>query len=191
MSLFKKEKNVKIIDTGTNLPEVTIEQELRFISEKDRFISNNIKTQSHRTGNIIYGCQSVNAQVKPEFRRQTTDYDIYSKKPKHDAIELEQKIDRHVNANIAQVRQVSYEREGKKGKMYRVELKNFDNLADYNKMPKEKIKTVKIGGVKYMALGESEKKYMKIIDDNYVERLPNATNDLQRIQLDRFWRKVF
>lgn len=188
---FKKhDKNMKIIDTGTNLPEASIEQEIHFLSEKDRFLTDTIRMQSHKTGNIIYGCQSVNAQVKPEFQRQTNDFDIYSKKPRHDAIDLEKKIDNHVKANIAQVKQVNYEREGTHGKMYRVELKNFDNLADYNKIPQH-VNIVKIKGVKYMTLGDSQKKYMKMINDEYIERLPNATQDLTRIYLNNYWRKVF
>jgi hypothetical protein len=132
----------------------------------------------------------VNKQVKPEFRRDTSDYDIYSKQPRKHALELEQSIDNHVNADIAHVKQVGYERDSEKGKMYRVELKNFDNIADYNPTPSG-MKCIIIDGIRYQRLGDANKKYLKMIKDEYMERLPKATQDLDRIHLDKYWRKVF
>ena len=60
MWLFKKKTNdVKVIDTGTHLPPPNVEQEMRFLSEKDRFLKIEIENQSRRTGNIIYGCRRI------------------------------------------------------------------------------------------------------------------------------------
>lgn len=186
----KKNENVKIINTGNNLPDATIEQEMRFLSERERFIKNIVENQARNTGNIIYGAQAVNAIVGTNFSRPTTDFDIMSKTPKKHAIEIEKKIDNHVGADIAHVKQVNYERDGNKGKMYRVALKNWDNIADYNILNK-KIKTIKINGVNYEHLDLAEKKYIKMIRENDTKRIINANQDLNRINMFNYWKKIF
>ena len=105
-------------------------------------------------------------------------------------MELEKKIDNHAGVNIAHVEQVSYDRDGQKGKMYRVALKNFNNVADYNSKP-HGVKVVKINGVSYESLGNAEKKYVKMINENDTKRLVNANQDLNRIFLFRYWKKIY
>ena len=95
-----------------------------------------------------------------------------------------------MGANISHVEQVSYERDGIKGKMYRVALKNFDTVADYNPL-KPGVKTVTINGVKYEDLDSAEKKYMKMINKDETKRLVNANQDLNRISLFRYWKKIY
>lgn len=187
---FKKQTDVEIIDTGQNLPPPNVEQELRFLSERDRFLKIEIENQSKKTGNIIYGCQAVNRIVGPWNSRPTNDWDIMSSNPRAHAVELEQRIDNHVGANIAHVEQVSYDRDGIRGKMYRVALKNFDSVADYNPK-KHGVKTVTIDGVKFESLDNAEKKYMKMINENDSKRLVNANQDLNRISLFRYWKKIY
>ena len=191
MNFFKKkEQNIKIINTGEHLPSPTIEQELRFMGERDRFIKNTIENQARDTGNIIYGGQAVNAIVGPSFSRPTSDFDIFSHKPKGHAVEIEKKIDNFVGADIAHVKQVGYERAGIKGKMYRVSLKNWDNIADFNRMPKN-MKAVVINGVKYESLDMAEKKYLKMIREDDTKRLVHANQDIDRIAMFKYWKKIF
>jgi len=187
---FKKKTEVEIIDTGNHLPPVTMEQEIRFLSEQDRFIKIEVEKQTRRTGNIIYGAQSVNKQVGPWYSRPTSDFDIMSSSPRSHAVELEKKIDNHVNANIAHVEQVSYDRDGQKGKMYRVALKNFNPLIDYNPKPKN-VPFVMINGIKYEKLNRQEKKCMKMINEGDTKRIINANQDLNRIHLFKYWKKIF
>lgn len=186
----KKKENIIIIDTGQNLPAPSVEQEMRFMSERNRFLKVNIEKQTKQKNNIIYGCQAVNALVDKNYKRPTTDYDIYSHKPKNDAIELEKTIDNHVGANIAQVEQVNYDRDGVKGKMYRVALKNWDTVADYNPMP-NKVSITKKHGINYESLKKAENKYIKMIKEKDFKRIINANQDLDRISLNNYWRKVF
>ncbi len=186
---LKKEKGI-IINTGDNLPEATTAQEMRFLSEKNRFLKLNIEAQVKKNKDVIYGAQAVNAIVGPGFSRPTSDYDIFSHDPKRRAIELEKTIDNHVGADIAHVRQVSYERNGQLGKMFRVELKNWSGIADFNPMPSG-LKTVTVNGVKYENLGRAEQKYNKMLNDNETKRVINAHADLGRIALFKYWRKVF
>lgn len=181
---LKKKRDIKIINTGSHLPEATVEQEMRFLGEQDRFLKTTVLKQVKRTGDVIYGRQAVNAQVGFNFSRPTSDFDIYSHKPRSRAVELEKSIDNHVGADISHVEQVNYERDKKKGKMFRVALKNYPSLADYNPMPKD-VQVKKIRGINYETLGYAEKKYMKMIDNR--ERMINATQDLNSIKLFRYF----
>lgn len=190
MSWTKKEK-VKIINSGGHLPEGTIESELRFLADSERFVGEQVRMQSIKDGAVIYGAQAVNAIVGPMHSRPTSDYDVYSAIPKDHAIQLEKAIDTKAKADIAHVEEVGFINEkGKSGKMYRVGLKNFNTVADYNKLPKN-IKVVNIKGVKYEALDRAEKKYVKMINDGETKRLINANEDLTRIHLFKHTRRLF
>jgi len=186
----RKDKNVVIINSGGHLPEVTIEQELRFLSERDRFVKLEIENQARNTGNIIYGGKAVNALVGPMYERPTVDFDIQSKHPKKHAMQLERIIDNHVGADISHIEMVSYDRDGSKGKMYRVALKNFDTIADYNLMPKNSSFVTK-DGIRYEPLEAAVKKYLTMIQTDETKRLPNANQDLDRIGLYKYWKKIF
>lgn len=190
MSWLKKDEDIKIIDTGKHLPD-SLECELRFMQESERFVENHIRMQSKKDGVVIYGSSAVNSIVGPSFSRRTSDVDVFSRTPRKHAIGLERAIDNYAKANISQVEEIPFITEkGKTNRMYRVALKRFNTLADYNKMPKY-IKTVIIDGVRFEKLGPAEKKYLKMIDEDETKRIVNAKQDLQRIHLFKYYRRLF
>lgn len=191
MSWIKNKKNIRILNTGGNLPEPSVEQELRFLADSDRFVGETIRMQSKKEGVVIYGAQAVNAIVGPVFSRPTNDYDVYSNSPKRHAIQLEKTIDKHTKSDMAFVEEVPFTNEkGKKGLMYRVGLKHFDTLADYNKKPVN-LKTIKIRGVLYEHLDLAKKKYLKMINADETKRLINANQDLDRIWLYEYNKRMW
>lgn len=191
MSWLKKKEDIQILNTGERFPEPTFEQELRFLSESERFTEITVKEQARRTGNIIYGGQAVNAIVGDDFSRSTHDYDIYSMTPKQHAIDLEQAIDNHTQSDMAHVEEIPFTNEkGESGKMYRVGLKSYDPLADFNRMPKG-VKSVVVDGVNYESLDRAEKKYVKMLGEDLPSRHINASLDIDRISLFKYWNRKF
>ena len=73
---FKRKSEVQVIDTGTHLPPPSIEQEMRFLAEKDRFIKFKVLNQAKKNNNVIYGCQAVNKIVGKWHGRPTDDWDV-------------------------------------------------------------------------------------------------------------------
>lgn len=192
MSWSKKESDIRIIDNNKHLPRTSLESELRFLQESERFVENHVRMQSRRDGVVIYGSTAVNAIVGPMFSRRTSDVDAYSHTPRKHAIGLENAIDNYAKVNISHTEEIPFVNEkGLSGKMYRVALKSFDTLADYNKMPKN-IKTVNIKGVRFESLGNAELKYLKMIDEDETKRIVNAKQDLLRIHLFKYnMKKIF
>jgi hypothetical protein len=191
MSLLRKKQSVKILNTGAELGEATIEEELRFLSESERFTGKIVRSQSVKDKVVIYGAQAVNALVGPMHTRPTNDFDVYSHTPKKHSIHLERSIDNHVKADVSHVEEVTFKGpDGKLGRMYRVKLKNFDTVADYNKMPSS-VKFIVKNGVRYENLRSAEKKYNSMIAQGETKRLINANADLDRIHLHKFNRGLF
>lgn len=184
-----KQKEPKIIDHNTNLPKPTVEEELRFLADSERFTENFIKNQSRKEKIIIYGATAVNQIVGPYYARKTSDIDVYSKNPLKHITQLENAIDHHTQRNISHIEEHEYtDEKGKTGKIRRLRLKNFNTIADYNKTPSN-IKTVTKDGIKYETLDNAEKKYIHMINTNETKRIVNAHQDLDRIYMSRYYKK--
>jgi len=191
MSWLKRKENVKIIDTGKHLPKTTIDAELRFRMESDRFVRNHILMDAKKDGIIVYGAQAVNEQVGVMHSRPTFDWDVHSPKPIHSGVKLEKAIDNHAQANISHTEVITFtDEKSKTKKMSRVRLKGFDTVADFTPMPK-KIKTTIINGVNFETLENAEKKYNKMIFEGETKRLINANEDLTRIHLYKYNKKMW
>lgn len=186
-----KNKEVRIINTGANLPKGDLQTELRFLGESDRFVENQVRMQSIKDKVVIYGGSAVNAIVNPFYKRNTSDMDVYSNTPKKHAIMLEKSIDRHMKHDISHVEEVSFTNDkGKNGLMYRVCLNSLSNLADYNKKPKN-LKVIKKNGVLYENLDSAKQKYYKMLNEDNETRIVKANQDLDRIALHEYWKKIF
>lgn len=188
---WTKNKVIKIINTGQHLPKGDIGTEMRFYADSERFVNDHVKMQSIKDKVVIYGGTAVNALLKPIYKRNTSDIDVYSPTPKKHAIDLEKSIDEYMKHDISHVEEVSFTNDkGISGKMYRVALNSFSTLADYNKKPSN-LKVVKKNGVLYEDLGSAKKKYEKMLREDNETRIVKANQDLDRIGLHEYWKKIF
>jgi len=74
------------------LKEPTLEETDNFYKKKA--LIQKIILQTIKNKEIIYGEQAVKVRVPKHLQRETTDYDVYSRTPKKDAIEAEKKLDK-------------------------------------------------------------------------------------------------
>lgn len=147
----------------------------------DKIILNHTKKKK----NIIYGAQSVKKQLGL-IGRQTNDYDIYSKQPKKDSIEVTNKLNR-VSQTKIYYNILSKHHKGTY-KIYYVGLdgipytKDDKGIIDYTEM-KKGVKYVIINGVRYSLLKNTIKdKKIALADKQYAFRHEKDRADLNRIQ---------
>jgi len=181
----EKKKKGRIINTGGNLPKANMITSIRFMEKREKIVPPKVRSQSRRTGNVIYGCNAVNALVGPSLERPTHDFDIFSPRPKEHAIELEKHIDKSMNSDIAYVVDAGYTEKGKTKRLFRVATRPFGkNEADYNRMPRN-VKFIVKKGVRYETLDQAEDKYNRMLESGEKKRILPAHQDLGRIAMHR------
>jgi len=179
--MFNKTKK-RIINTGQNLPQATYGKQFELWNKRDRLVKKPIMNQSRKDGTVLYGGHAVNALVDKNNQRYTYDFDVYSRQPKHHALQIEQSIDQGVNADLAYVEQTSYPHGRKQKPLFRVRTHMNDNVeADFNTMP-QGIRFTKRKGVRYETLGRAEQKYDRMLRHPEFGRGFNANIDMGRIR---------
>jgi len=130
----------------------------------DKVILNQVK----RRGDIIYGAQAMNKQMPPMLRRQSVDYDIFSRgNPKPAAVKMERRLDKSYGGDLFYVKPAQHPGTWKvmdKGQDGRMGTKDDFGIVDYSKKPRG-IKTKKIGGINYVQLQEIRKDKKKSLKD--------------------------
>jgi len=151
-----------------------------------------IKEQAKKNKSIVYGGQSLSRQLPIPFQRPPFDWDIYSKKPKKSAKQLERKLDKHSEADIYYTKPALYPKTTKvmhKGMDRRKGTKDDFVVADYTKEPRG-IESKKIEGVKYTTLRHEEKARKRILKDKkYKFMHRKSREDLGWIRLSRIFRR--
>lgn len=179
----------KIIDRNKHLRKADIGDQFRLWSNRKTLVEKPILNQSRRDKTVIYGCYAVNKLVNKHDKRDTYDFDVYSRTPRRHALEIEKSIDQGLGANVAYVEKTRYI-EGKKVKpLFRVKTHINDNVeADFNTMPGGvQYKTKK--GVRFESLKHAEQKYNRMIDNPDMGRGFNAHIDLDRVRRSRKHRR--
>ena len=77
-------------------------------------------------GQIIHGAMATNVQLPGYLRKQTKDYDIYTRKPRKNAVEMAKKLNKRLGSNRYEVVK------GRHKGTYKVKTKNGDTVIDYN-----------------------------------------------------------
>jgi len=129
-------------------------------------------------GHVVFGAQASNAQLQPQLRKTTEDVDIFTKKSKKEAEQMEKKLDKAYGGDYFRVEQAKH-----KG-TYKVRS-NVTNrtVADYTSQGK-KPATKKILGVKYATLDSIKRKIGKTLkDESSSFRHDKDRETLQRIKL--------
>ena len=149
-------------------------------------IKNTILDRTSIKGDIIFGQQSIKAQTGI-FSRPTTDFDIFTSKPKQSAFEMEKKLDRVVGFDNFFTKPALHPGTWKvisKGNDFKANTKDDIGIIDYSGFPKPKPKTVNIKGVMFRRLSEEvAAKKRAIADPEFEFRKEKDSRDLSRVKL--------
>jgi len=171
-------KKPRIFNTGMHLGKPSRIKQLSFLSRKDSIILPKLKQQSRKDKTIFYGSYAVNAQLPRAFHRPHGDFDIFSRKQRTHAIQVEQHIDRSTNSDMVHVKQLPHPL-GRGMQLYRVEMRSDDTaLVDFS--PMKRTKTIVKNGVRFETIPEAKKKYRRMLRTG--DRFVKPTTDLARIE---------
>ncbi len=137
-----------------------------------------ILQDAQEDGHIVFGAQASNAQLPPHLRKHTEDVDIFTKKSKKEAEQMEKKLDKAYGGDFFRVEKAKH-----KG-THKVKS-NVTNrtVADYSSQGK-KPNFKKILGVKYADLQSIKRKIGKTLRDEASSfRHDKDRETLQRIKL--------
>lgn len=147
--------------------------------------------QARRNKEIVYGGQAMNRQTYGFLNRTTYDYDIYSRKPKKSAKQLEREFDRTSGYDSHYVKEAMHRGTYKvmnRGRNLEDPRDDF-NEADYTR-PTRRIKKKRINGVFYAALSETRKdKLQSLRDPKFKFRHRKDKEDLNIIDANKKLRR--
>jgi len=130
---------------------------------------------AQRKGQVIHGARALNPQLPTYLRKETSDYDILTTKPKKSAQEVLERLKRYTS------KPVSIEKAVHKG-TYKVKVGD-EYVADYTQI-KSNPKTKKILGVKYQDVSTIKRNIQKRLKDPSKEfRKEKDSDSLRRIKI--------
>ena len=127
---------------------------------------------------IIFGARASNAQLPPHLRKHTEDFDIFTKKSKKEAEQMEKKLDKAYGGDFFSTESALH-----KGTHKVKSNVTGRTVADYTSQGK-KPGVKKILGVKYATLSSIKRKIEKNLrDEKSAFRHDKDRETLQRIKL--------
>ena len=139
--------------------------------------------QTKKKKNIVYGSRALNAQLPRLLQRPSNDWDIWTKKPRGTANELEQSLDALAGYDAYDDKKIYAYTYDYKKPVYRVIDKETGNvIADFTKTPGS-VDYIIIGNIRYQSLADAKKAYKRILSDkNFSFRWSKARHDLWCIE---------
>lgn len=138
---------------------LTLKQKERFYRNRrkiNKIIISNVKKKGH----IIFGARATN-EIFPKFLdKQTEDYDIFTKTPKKTARKIERKLDKKFKGNYFEIKTTIFP-----GGYKVVSRVTKRNVVDYIPIPKDKLKSRKIGGIRYATIDTAKKNIKTALSD--------------------------
>ena len=135
---------------------------------------------------IVYGARSIQRQTGI-VSRPTSDWDIFSNKPKSSAEKTEHALDKSAGKNLYYTKPAIHAGTYKVefvGKDMKKGTKDDVGIADFTTMPKPKPATINLGGILYRKLSGEKKAKMKALKDPTQEfRHAKDQEDFNRIEL--------
>ena len=135
---------------------------------------------------IIHGSRVLNKRFPQYLEKETTDYDLYSKTPKKDAVEVEKALDKRFGFNAFRTETAIHKSTWK----VRSNVTG-EGVADYTK-PERKIPYDVINGKKYVKLGFVKKHILKTLKDPSAsfrhEKDRDALNRIKIFEKTKKWR---
>lgn len=143
-----------------------------------------ILSHVRRDRSIIYGARALNYHTPPHLDKHTDDYDVYSKKPKKSARELEKDLDKKFGGDFFVVKPARYKQTVKvKSKV------TGKTVADFTK-PEQKVPfETSFEGVNYAKLEYLERKLKRIIADP--SKRFRHKKDLEALRRIQILKKVY
>lgn len=135
---------------------------------------------------VVHGGRALNTLLSPEFYRPTTDWDIYTKKPKRANKRMEKKLDKAVGYNLFVIPpNITYLHDGRP--VYCViNRRTREKVCDFTEFPHrrkgEKPKYVIISNIHYETLQDAKRMYKQVLaDERYRKKWYKTRVDLNRI----------
>ena len=126
-------------------------------------------------GQVIHGARAANVQLPSHLRKETSDYDIFTNKPKKSALEMAKKLNKMVGDKYIVVK-------GKHKGTYKIKTKSGKTIIDYTQL-KRKPKTKKIYGVEYYDIKSIKRNVRRLSKKPETEyRREKDISTLQRIK---------
>lgn len=149
---------------------------------KDTIIRDKIRNDN----DIIYGARAMNMQLLGQYKRPTSDFDVYTKKPKKKARELEKVLDTRAKGDYYYAKEALHPGTWKvmdKGLDMKKGTEDDFGIADYSK-PTRKIKTINRLGIRYAHISERVKDARRsLTKPEFKFRHDKDRKDLERIRL--------
>lgn len=150
--------------------------------KKDRIIL----AQARRNNEVIYGAQAIKKQMPGFLARKTIDYDIYSRKPRKSANQLENSLDKLAGFDNFYVKQ----------RMHKTTFGVYDigldfkkgsdddfNIADYTRQ-KKRLQIKRIRGNNYVDVSEVVKsKRATLTQQQFAYRHKKDFSDVRRVSV--------
>ena len=156
-------------------------------------IPNIIRKQVRKNKSVIFGARSLNAQSSL-FKRDTRDWDIFSKHPKKSATQLEKKLDRVFGFDKFYTKPAQHPGTTKVVDIGQNRRRDkFDkNIADFSRTPKD-IRFVTINQVRFRTLAQEKGARLNALrDPAFKFRASKDKKDLETIRLiKKFGRRRF
>ena len=155
---------------------VNLKRIANLLSENpDILVRSVVLNTAQEKGQVVHGARALNSQLPTYLRKETSDYDILTKKPKKVAQNVAEQLRKQTS------KPVSVEKAVHKG-TYKVKVGD-DYVADYTQI-KRKPKVKKIVGVNYYSIKGIKQNIQKRLKDNSKEfRKEKDSDSLRRIKL--------
>lgn len=148
-----------------------------------------ILNRAKKNKDIVFGARSIEKQIGTSFARPTEDYDIFTKKPKQAATQMEAKLDNLIGFDYHFVKKGKNPGTWKvkgRGQDFRKGTKDDVGVVDFTKTPSPAPKSKKIQGVRFRKLSEEIKAKRKVIKDPmFAFRKEKDMEDLMKINSAR------
>jgi len=148
-------------------------------------IKNKILKRTRNNKDIIFGAQSIKKQIGLLARR-TEDFDIFTKKSRQSASEIEKSLDKLTRGDNFFIKKGKHPRTWKVKFVGRDRKKGTDDdktVVDYTTTPKPVPKSRIINKIKYRTLKEELKAKLKILKDpRFSFRREKDLEDIRRIK---------
>ena len=120
-------------------------------------VVNAILNMAQKERQIVHGARATNVQLPPHLRRQTKDYDVYTKNPESAANRLAEKLNKQFGNGFKVVA-------GAHKGTFKVKDKSGETVVDYTQVTKRPSSKVVLG-VQYASKGYAKRKIQGLIRD--------------------------
>jgi hypothetical protein len=144
----------------------------------NQIVKNLVLNKASQEGQIIYGARAINRQVSTPYQKETSDYDVLTKKPKKSAKELVNELNKRYEGKY------KLEKAVHKGTYKVKQIDTHETVVDYTQLKKTP-KTKNSWGNKFKEINSIKQSIKKSINKKGNEfRKEKDEDSLRRIKLN-------